>query len=179
MAKHTKKPNALDMFGSMQKAPVQKDDELLEEDYSEQETKPAEKKPALKAVKPAKSNNKRAESDALPAKETKNDPIPSNDDAEEKMAKNPDKKIFSFDDNIPNDSAYFVRKTFYMTYEEIVALDNISRREHYKKSDLIRNLLDSSLNEYFPGALEEAKEEANEMRRAAAERILKTMNTGF
>ncbi len=58
----------------------------------------------------------------------------------------------------------YVRQTYYMTPEEICAISRIAYQENCKKSDLLRQLLDSALEEYYPGILEDVAEEAQRLR---------------
>ena len=63
-------------------------------------------------------------------------------------------------------SILYTRQTFYLTYEEIAAIKRIAGEEGVKKSDLLRVLVDSALNELRPGILDnpEVKAEAEKER---------------
>lgn len=63
-------------------------------------------------------------------------------------------KVFS----VPSSENIVTRQTFYVTFEEIEALTTIAYEEGIKKNELIRELLDSALEQRCPGIFEKVKD---------------------
>ena len=58
----------------------------------------------------------------------------------------------------PSSENIVTRQTFYVTFEEIEALTTIAYEEGIKKNELIRELLDSALEQRCPGIFEKVKD---------------------
>ena len=63
-------------------------------------------------------------------------------------------KVFA----VPSSENIVTRQTFYVTFEEIEALTTIAYEEGIKKNELIRELLDSALEQRSPGIFEKVKD---------------------
>lgn len=63
-------------------------------------------------------------------------------------------KVFA----VPSSENIVTRQTFYVTFEEIEALTTIAYEEGIKKNELIRELLDSALEQRCPGIFEKVKD---------------------
>ena len=74
-------------------------------------------------------------------------------------------------------SEAFIRQTYYMTYEQVAAIEKLSYEKHCRKSDLVRNLIDSALEEYFPGTLKSVKKEANLRREETLEHMARKLKS--
>lgn len=71
---------------------------------------------------------------------------------------------------------YFVRETFFTSYEIKEAIRRICYNNKSGKSELIRILLSEGLENIYPGILHEVKEEAEKNRRKAFEKKYKIQN---
>ena len=68
------------------------------------------------------------------------------------------------------------RYTFYVTFEEKAALDQISDDEKVGLSDIVRQVLDAGLEAISPGIFEKTKDKANELRYRETSRRKKSGN---
>ena len=68
----------------------------------------------------------------------------------------------------------YCRMTYYITYEQIAALDELRRRTGISKSEILRQILEAGLEAVAPGIFEETRELAEELK--GREKVRRTKN---
>ncbi len=68
----------------------------------------------------------------------------------------------------------YCRMTYYITYEQIAALDELRRRTGISKSEILRQILEAGLEAVAPGIFEETRGLAEELK--GREKVKRTKN---